>query len=66
MGLPHCPAGKESACSAEDLGSMPGWGISLGEGNGSPFQRFCLKNSMDKGCCRVMLLGATKSQIQLC
>ena len=27
-------AGKESACNAEDLGSMPGLGRSPGEGNG--------------------------------
>ena len=28
--------GKESACNARDLGSMPGWGRSPGEGNGNP------------------------------
>ena len=27
---------KESACSSGDLGSIPGSGISLGEGNGDP------------------------------
>ena len=32
------PTGKESACNAGDLGSMPGWGISLGEGHGNPLQ----------------------------
>ena len=26
--------GKETACSAGDTGSIPGWGRSLGEGNG--------------------------------
>ena len=31
-------AGKESACSAEDLGSIPGLGRSLGEGKGYPLQ----------------------------
>ena len=34
---------KESACSAGDLGSIPGLGRSLGEGNGNPPQYFCLK-----------------------
>ena len=29
--------GKESACSAGDLGSIPGLGGSLGEKNGNPF-----------------------------
>ena len=27
---------KESACNAGDLGSIPGFGRSLGEGNGNP------------------------------
>ena len=30
--------GKESACNAGDLGSMPGLGRSLGEGNDYPIQ----------------------------
>ena len=30
--------GKESACSAGDLGSIPGLGRSLGEENGNPLQ----------------------------
>jgi len=30
--------GKESACNAGDLGSVPGSGRSLGEGNGNPLQ----------------------------
>ena len=28
--------GKESACNAGDLGSVPEWGRFLGEGNGYP------------------------------
>ena len=32
------PTGKESACNAGDLGSMPGWGRFLGEGHGNPLQ----------------------------
>ena len=28
--------GKESTCNEGDPGSIPGWGRSLGEGNGSP------------------------------
>ena len=31
-----------------DLGSVPGFGRSLGEGNGNPLPYFCLENSMDK------------------
>ena len=41
--------GKVSACNAGDLGSIPGWGRSPGEGNGNPLQYSCLENSMDRG-----------------
>ena len=41
--------GKESACNAGDLGSIPRLGRSPGEGNGNPFQYSCLENSMDRG-----------------
>ena len=54
--------GKESACNVEDLGSIPGWGRSLGEGNGNPFQYSCLKNRMDRGTWRATVHGVTKSQ----
>ena len=39
--------GKACACNAGDLGSIPGWGRSPGEGNGNPLQCSCLENSMD-------------------
>ena len=39
----------ESACSAEDLSSIPGSGRSPGEGNGNPLQYPCLENSMEEG-----------------
>ena len=41
--------GKESACNARDLGSIPGSGRSPGEMNGNPLQYFCLENPMDRG-----------------
>ena len=41
-------AGKESACNAGDLGSIPGLGGSPGEGNGYPLQYPCLENPMDR------------------
>ena len=40
-------AGKESACSVGDLGSIPGLGRSPGEGNSYPLQYSGLENSMD-------------------
>ena len=42
-------AGKESACSAGDLGSIPGSGRSPGEENGNPLQYSYLKNSTVRG-----------------
>ena len=40
---------KESSCSAEDPGLIPGLGRSPGEGNGNPLQYSCLENSKDRG-----------------
>ena len=41
--------GKVSDYNAGDLGSIPGWGRSPGEGNGNPLQYSCLENPMDRG-----------------
>ena len=56
---------KESACSAGDLGLVPGLGRFPGEGNGHPLQYSCLENSMDKGAWWATVNGVTKSQTQL-
>ena len=45
--FPSGSDGRESTCSAGDLGPIPGSGISPGEGNGYPFQYSGLENSMD-------------------
>ena len=37
-GFPDSSVGKESACNAGDLGSIPGLGRSPGEGKGYPLQ----------------------------
>ena len=42
-------AGKESACNAGDLGSIPGLGRFPGGGHGNPFHCSCLENPMDRG-----------------
>ena len=47
LGFPYGSAGKESACSAGDLGSVPGLGKSPGEGNSYPLRYSGLENSMD-------------------
>ena len=38
-GFPGGSDGKESACSARDLGLIPGLGRFPGEGNGNPLQK---------------------------
>ena len=48
-GFPGGSDSKESAYNAGDLGSIPGWGRSPGEGNGNPLQYSCLENSTDRG-----------------
>ena len=44
MGFPGGSDGKESACNAGDLGSIPGLGRSPGGGHGNPLQYSCLEN----------------------
>ena len=46
IGFLHSSVGKESACNAWDLGSIPGLGRSPGEGRGYPLQYCGLENSM--------------------
>ena len=47
--FPGGSGGKESACSAEDPGLIPGSGRSPGKGNGNLLQYSFLENSMDRG-----------------
>ena len=49
--------GKESACNAGDLGSIPGSGRSPGEWNGYPLQYSCLENPMDRGAWQATVHG---------
>ena len=44
MGFPGGSDGEESACNAEDLGSIPGLGRSPGGGHGNPLQYSCQEN----------------------
>ena len=59
--LPGGSDGKESACNAEDLGSIPGLETSPGEGHGNPLQYSCLDNSMGRG-----IWGATVYEVAEC
>ena len=60
-GFPGGSDGKESACNAGDLGSIPDLGRFLGEGNGYPLQDSCLENSMDRGAWRATFHKVSKS-----
>ena len=55
----------ESACSAGDPGSIPGWGRPLGEENGYALQCSCLENPTDQGAWRVTAHRVAKSWTQL-
>ena len=57
LGFPSGSVGKESACKAGDLGSIPGLGRSPGEGKGYPLKYSGLKNSKD-----YVVYGVAKSQ----
>ena len=48
MGFPGGSENKESACNAEDTGSVPGLGRSPGEGHGNLLQYSCLENPHGK------------------
>ena len=60
ISFPCGSAGKESTCSAGDLGSIPGLGRSPGEGKGYPLQDSGLENSMD-----CIVSGVAKSRTRL-
>ena len=57
LGFPGGSDLKESACNAGDLGSIPGLGRSLGEGNGYPLQYSGLENSTDSISMRSQRVG---------
>ena len=60
VGFPHSSVGRESACNAGDLGSIPGLGWSPGEGNGNPLQYSFLKNPVDRRAWRAPVHGVAR------
>ena len=54
MGFPGGSDGKEPACNAGHLGSIPGSGRFPGERNGYPPQYSHLENPMDRGSGQAM------------
>ena len=65
MGLHRWLSGRQFACNAGDAGSIPGWGRSLGEGNGNPCQYSCLENPKDRRAWQITVHRVTKSWTQL-
>ena len=63
--IPGGSDSKESACSAGNLGSIPGWGRSPREGNSDPLQYSCLENPMDRGACRLQSMGSQRVEHDL-
>ena len=56
---------EEYACNAGDLGSIPWFKRSLGEGNGYPLQYSFLEKTMDRGAWCATIHGVAKRQTQL-
>ena len=61
-GFPDGSAVKNLPANARDVGSVPGWGRSPGEGNGNPLQYSCLGNSMDREAWWATVHGVAKSR----
>ena len=61
-GSPGGSDGKEYTCNAGDLGSIPGFGRSPGEGNGNPLHYSFLENPTDRGAWLATVHRVTKSQ----
>ena len=65
LGFHSSSGGKEPACNAGDLGSIPGYGQSPGGGNSNPLQYSCLENSRDRGAWQAVIQGVAKNRAQL-
>ena len=61
LDFPGGSDGKESACSAGDLGLILGLRRSPGKGHGHPLQYSCLKNFMDREAWQATVHGVAKS-----
>ena len=60
VGFPGSSDSKESACNVGDLGLIPGWGRSPGEGKSNPFQYFCLEIQWTEESGRVQSMGSQR------
>ena len=60
LGFPGGSVVKNQPANAGDMGSVPGLGRSLGEGNGNSLQYSCLGNPMDRGDLQATVHGLAK------
>ena len=65
LGFPGGSPGKDSACNAGDLGSIPGLGRSPKGGHGNPLQYSCLENPAYRGAWWATVHRVVKSWIGL-
>ena len=65
LGFPGGSDGKEFACSAGALGSIPRSGNLVEKGTATLSNILCLENSMDRGAWQSTVHGITKSQTRL-
>ena len=61
MGFSGFSLVKNLPADARDTGSIPGLGISPGEGHGNPLQYSCLENPVDRGAWQATVHGVAKS-----
>ena len=62
LGFADGSVGKESACHAGDLGSVPGLGRSPGGGHSNPLQYSCLENPHGQRSLAGYIPGLAKSR----
>ena len=56
---------KNPPANAGDVGSVPGWGRSPGEGSGNPLQYSYLEHPMDRGAWWATVHGVPESRTQM-
>ena len=62
-GIPRGSVVKNPPANICDPGSIPGWGRSLGGGNGNPLYYFCLENPIIRAAWRATVHGVTESDM---
>ena len=63
MGFPGGTSDKEPTCQCRrDVGLIPGWGRSPGEGHSNPLQYSYLENPMVRGAWQATVLRVPKSR----